>query len=176
MALTIHNAKHVNIPDPTQADLNAQIALGNYPVGTVLSDIFLASDANAALTVSGALDVANGGTGQTTANAGLNALLPTQTSNSGKFLTTDGTNSSWATAGGSSSTRGTFTNGTLSSGILTVTHSLGLSAPYMVNVVIFDNNAKQHIPGDVTGATNSVAIDLTAEGTLSGTWGYMISS
>lgn len=45
--------------------------------------------------------IAKGGTGQTTANAGLNALLPTQTGNSGKFLTTDGTNTSWATVGGS---------------------------------------------------------------------------
>jgi hypothetical protein len=45
--------------------------------------------------------LANGGTGQTTANAALNALLPSQGSNSGKFLTTNGTNTSWATAGGS---------------------------------------------------------------------------
>ncbi|CAB4122441.1 hypothetical protein UFOVP35_18 [uncultured Caudovirales phage] len=41
--------------------------------------------------------VANGGTGATTATAGFNALAPTQSSNSGKYLTTDGTNSSWAT-------------------------------------------------------------------------------
>lgn len=75
-----------------------------------------------------------------------------------------------------SSIRGTFTNSTLSSGVLTVAHALALSAPYMVNVVIFDNNSKQHIPGDVTGSANSVAIDLAAEGALTGTWGYMISS
>lgn len=43
-----------------------------------------------------ALPILNGGTGQTTANAALNALLPTQTSNAGKFLKTDATNSSWA--------------------------------------------------------------------------------
>jgi len=42
------------------------------------------------------LPIANGGTGQTTANAALNALLPSQTGNSGEFLTTDGTNASWA--------------------------------------------------------------------------------
>lgn len=46
------------------------------------------------------LAINHGGTGQTTANAALNALLPTQTSNSGKVLQTDGTNTSWATAGG----------------------------------------------------------------------------
>lgn len=44
-----------------------------------------------------ALSIANGGSGQTTANTALNAFLPTQTSNSGKFLTTDGTNTSWGT-------------------------------------------------------------------------------
>ncbi|MGL1297177.1 hypothetical protein ACSTKD_00395, partial [Vibrio parahaemolyticus] len=42
--------------------------------------------------------IGKGGTGQTTANAALNALLPSQTSNSGKVLSTDGTNSSWAAA------------------------------------------------------------------------------
>ena len=36
-----------------------------------------------------------GGTGQTTANAGLNALLPAQTGQANKYLQTDGTNSSW---------------------------------------------------------------------------------
>ena len=44
-----------------------------------------------------AIGLLYGGTGQTTANSSFNALAPTQTSNSGKFLTTDGTNTSWAT-------------------------------------------------------------------------------
>jgi len=52
------------------------------------------------LTLSGTLNILNGGTGQTTANAALNALIPSQATNSGKFLTTDGTNTSWATVGG----------------------------------------------------------------------------
>jgi hypothetical protein len=47
--------------------------------------------------VTGTVAIANGGTGQTTAANAVNALLPTQTSNSGKFLTTNGTVSSWAT-------------------------------------------------------------------------------
>ncbi|MBI5777849.1 MAG: hypothetical protein HZA49_00135 [Planctomycetes bacterium] len=42
--------------------------------------------------------VANGGTGQATANAAFNALAPTQTGNAGKFLTTDATNTSWGTS------------------------------------------------------------------------------
>ena len=45
----------------------------------------------------GTIGIGYGGTGQTTANAAFNALAPSQTSNSGKFLTTDGTNTSWGT-------------------------------------------------------------------------------
>lgn len=52
-----------------------------------------------AANVTGVVAIANGGTGQTTANAAFNALVPSQTSQSGKYLTTDGTNTSWATAG-----------------------------------------------------------------------------
>jgi hypothetical protein len=36
-----------------------------------------------------------GGTGQTTANAGFNALAPSQAPHAGKYLKTDGTNTSW---------------------------------------------------------------------------------
>jgi len=62
---------------------------------------------NASHTLSGTIDVANGGTGQTTTTAAINALLPTQATNSGKYLTTDGTNTSWATvSGGVSSVTG----------------------------------------------------------------------
>jgi hypothetical protein len=45
----------------------------------------------------GTLPVANGGTGAATANDAFNALAPSQTGNTGKYLTTDGTNTSWAT-------------------------------------------------------------------------------
>lgn len=48
------------------------------------------------------VQIKQGGTGQTTANAGLNALLPSQTGNNGKFLQTDGSNTSWQTATGGS--------------------------------------------------------------------------
>jgi hypothetical protein len=43
------------------------------------------------------VSIAQGGTGQTTANAAFNALAPSQASNTGKYLTTNGTDSSWAT-------------------------------------------------------------------------------
>jgi hypothetical protein len=47
------------------------------------------------ITLDGTLNIANGGTGETTANDAFNALAPDQTGNAGKFLTTDGTDTSW---------------------------------------------------------------------------------
>jgi sugar lactone lactonase YvrE len=52
--------------------------------------------------VTGTLPIANGGSGQTTATSAFNALAPSQATNSGKYLTTDGTNTSWATVSGGS--------------------------------------------------------------------------
>ena len=47
------------------------------------------------LSLTGTLPIADGGTGQTTATSAFNALAPSQSTHSGKFLTTDGTNTSW---------------------------------------------------------------------------------
>lgn len=47
--------------------------------------------------VTGVVAIANGGSGQTTANAALNAFLPSQIGNENKGLVTDGTNTSWQT-------------------------------------------------------------------------------
>ena len=66
MAVTIKHAKTDTISDWTQSDLDAQIALGNYPPGTVLADIVLPSDWNDDHTFTGTLGVSNGGTGATT--------------------------------------------------------------------------------------------------------------
>jgi len=48
-----------------------------------------------AAAVTGSLPLANGGTGGVDQPSAANAVLPSQSSNSGKFLTTDGTNASW---------------------------------------------------------------------------------
>lgn len=68
-------------------------------VGTAGTYVKVTTDAKGRVTSGSAspLGISDGGTGQTTANAAFNALVPSQTSNSGKFLTTDGTNTSWAT-------------------------------------------------------------------------------
>ena len=46
------------------------------------------------------LDVSMGGTGQTSTTNAINALLPDQSSANNKYLTSDGTNISWATVEG----------------------------------------------------------------------------
>lgn len=89
------------------------------------------------ITLAGTLAIANGGTGQTTANAAFNALAPSQTGNAGKYLTTDGTNTSWATnplgtvtsVDASGGTTGlTFSGGPVTtSGTLTLAGTLGLA-------------------------------------------------
>lgn len=49
-------------------------------------------------TPGGVTAIANGGTGQTTASNAINALLPSQSGNANKYLTTNGTIASWAAA------------------------------------------------------------------------------
>jgi hypothetical protein len=56
--------------------------------------------------LSSTLAIGSGGTGQTSAISAFNALAPSQSGNSGKYLTTDGTNSSWGTVSGGGSPGG----------------------------------------------------------------------
>lgn len=59
------------------------------------------NEANLTLTsIGGTLSIAKGGTGQTSASAAFDALAPSQGGNSGKYLTTNGTTTSWATVSG----------------------------------------------------------------------------
>lgn len=73
-----------------------------------------------ASSLSGTIPVASGGTGQTSASAAINALLPSQTSQSGKVLSTNGTVASWV-----NSLSGTFSVSGLTtlSGGLTVANT-----------------------------------------------------
>jgi hypothetical protein len=74
---------------------------GNVGIGTTSITNTLEVNGTIGGTWAGAtISIAKGGTGQITANAALNAFLPTQTGNSGKVLTTDGTNTSWSAAAG----------------------------------------------------------------------------
>lgn len=62
------------------------------------------------------IPINQGGTGQITAPLAINALLPSQTSNSGKFLTTDGSVASWGAGGSAGVPNGTNTGANATSG------------------------------------------------------------
>ena len=47
------------------------------------------------ITLGGTLNITNGGTGATTQTGAINSLMPSQSGQSGKFLTTDGSNVTW---------------------------------------------------------------------------------
>jgi hypothetical protein len=68
---------------------------GNFSSGSFTWPTFNQNTTGTAAGLSATLAIASGGTGQTTANAAFNALAPSQTSASGKYLKSDGTNTSW---------------------------------------------------------------------------------
>jgi len=74
------------------ADISASAAIADSKLATITT----ASKVNTSA-ITGTLGVSNGGTGQTTAQAAIDALLPSQGSASGKFLTSNGSASSWGT-------------------------------------------------------------------------------
>ena len=112
--------------------------------------------------VTGTLPIANGGSGQTTATAAFNALAPSQTSNSGKYLTTDGTNSSWATVSGGS---GTVTSVAVSGGTTGLTTSGG---PVTTSGTITLSGTLAVANGGTGTATPSIVAGTNV--TVTGTW------
>ena len=74
--------------------------------------------------LAGVVPLTKGGTGQVTADASLNALLPSQTGNSGEFLTTNGSTTAWAAVSGGAGTDPLITSyTTVGSGAHTLTGS-----------------------------------------------------
>lgn len=110
MALTVKHSKTSAIPDAGDTSLVQP------------------SDWNADHTLTGTIPVANGGTGATTATDGLNALLPTQTSNNGKVLGTDGTNTSWVSVGGTGTVTSVATGTGLTGGPITTSGTISIDS------------------------------------------------
>ena len=70
----------------------------NGPIGTTTpaAGVFTNLSASGTFALTGdQVQISEGGTGQTTANAAFNALAPSQSTHAGKYLKTDGTNTSW---------------------------------------------------------------------------------
>jgi hypothetical protein len=78
--------------------------------------------------LTGTIPVANGGTGASTANGALTNLLPSQTGNSGKVLSTDGTNTSWTAAGGSGTVTSVATGTGLTGGPITTSGTISIDS------------------------------------------------
>lgn len=106
----------LNIGTNTHSQIDTHIANTSNPHSTTVSQLGLGSVENTALSTwagssnittlgtinTGTWSASNipilyGGTGQTTTNNALNALLPSQTANANKILRTDATNTSWTT-------------------------------------------------------------------------------
>ena len=111
------------------------------------------------LTLGGVLGVANGGTGQTSQAGAANAILPSQSGQGGKYLTTDGTNTSWASVSGggggsvtsvnASGSQGVSVSGVPITGAGTINIGLGAITPSSVNT------SGAIITSNTTNATNT---------------------
>ena len=132
--LTIQETGTAALLDSTQAFTNKDL--------TDASNTF---SIDLATSVTNTLGLTNGGTGQTTANSSLNALLPTQTGLSGRTLKTDGTDTSWELVSGAGSNGVGFDWTTDLT--KTFTHSFGTTD---VLVEVYDNDTGETILTEVT--------------------------
>lgn len=134
------------------------------------------------ITLTGTLALTNGGTGQASANAALNALLPSQATHNGQALVTNGTNTSWATVGG----LGTVTSVAIagSNGLTLVSGSpittagtitLGLGNITPNSIVATGTVAGSNLSGTNTGdQTITLTGDVNGSGT--GSFGTTLSN
>ena len=126
-----------------------------------------------ATNVTGTVAIANGGTGQTTAGAALTALLPSQTSANGQYLTSNGTAASWAALPSSVTSVSVVTANGVSGTVATATSTpaitlvLGAITPTSVAATggVSGSNLSGTNTGDETLATIKTKLGIT---TLSG--------
>ena len=177
-AMTIYNSTVIG--NTTAAGTGITIANGDKVI--VWSDATNFYDLKAN-NVTGTVAIANGGTGQTSASAALNALLPSQTSNANKYLQTDGTNSSWdaislstaditgtlaITNGGTGATDASTARTNLA---VPSSSGTGASGTWGINIT---GNAATATNGLTTSNYNSYAPTLTGTG-ASGTWAINVT-
>ena len=130
-------------------------------------------------TLSDTVPIGKGGTGQTAANAAFNALAPSQTGNSGKYLTTNGTDTSWAAvsggAGGTvtsvSVTTANGVSGTVANPTTTPAISLSLGAITPTSVAASGAVSGSNLSGTNTGDQTNIsgnAATVTTNANLTG--------
>jgi hypothetical protein len=145
---------------------------------TLTGDVTGSGTGSFATTLAATVPIAKGGTGQTTANAGFNALAPSQATHAGKVLITDGADTSWASfpgAGSVTSVAVTPTNGVTASvanATTTPNISIGLGAITPTSVAASGTVTGSNISGTASGTnTGDQTISLTGDVTGGGTGG-----
>jgi hypothetical protein len=118
-----------------------------------------------------------GGTGQTTANGAFNALAPSQTGNNGKYLTTDGANTSWGTVtAGITITNDTSTNASFYP-VFTTANSGSISAANVSSTELIFNPGTNALTAPNIVASNGLFVNnMTVAGSFSVPAGYSASS
>jgi hypothetical protein len=118
-----------------------------------------------------------GGTGQTTANTAFNALAPSQTGNNGKYLTTDGANTSWGTiTAGITITNDTSTNASYYP-VFTTATSGSISAANVSSTELIFNPGTNALTAPNMVASNGLFVNnMTVAGSFSVPSGYSASS
>ena len=142
--------------------------------------------ATGVISLGGTLAIANGGTGATTAQNAIAALLPAQSGNSGKVLSTDGTAPgvlSWVAAGvsapGGATTEVQYNNGGAFGGSAAFTYngagtlSLGAASATTGSIKLFDSGNANYV--SVTSGTNTASWTLTLP-TSAGTNGQVLTT
>lgn len=81
------------------ADVSASAAISRSKIATGTPGYLVLNDPSGYLSETATLGISQGGTGGTSASTALNNLLPSQSGNSGKVLTSDGSNANWTTTG-----------------------------------------------------------------------------
>ena len=172
-AITIYNSAVINVIPSPITTTGVTIANGNkvmvWSDGTNFYEV-------QAQNLTGTLAIANGGTGQVTANAAFNALVPSQASASGKYLKSDGTNTAWdqidistgditgtlpVANGATGVTTSTGTGNTVRSASPSLTGTIGLGSNWSVTesggVLYF-----------AYGGTNKMKLDSSGNMTVTG--------
>jgi len=151
---------------------------GNQTI-TLTGDVTGSGTGSFVTTLAATVPISKGGTGQITAPNAINALVPTQTGNAGKFLTTNGSVVSWTTVSGSGSVTSVAIAG--NNGISIVSGSpittagtitLGLGAITPSSVAAVGTVTGSNLSGTHTGSssgTNTGDQTITLTGAITGT-------
>lgn len=147
MTVTVKHGKTNSIADWTQADLDAQIELGNFPAGTTLADIVLPSDWNDDHSVTGLATVAETGSYNDLTDKPTLGTIASQNANN---VAISGGAINGTTIGATTASTGNFTSVKTPS-VTATTNDLTLSSISTGFVYLGTSNGNQVKITDATG-------------------------